>query len=110
MNNRLKSLLDFYEEDNNDAFTIYALGMEFLNIDKQKSLAYFEELISKHPRYISVYYQLGKLYFQINDEQKALTTIENGINFAKEAKDFHTQSELQNLSTNIKLGLLDEED
>ena len=35
--NRLTTLLDFLKEDPEDAFTLYAIALEYLKIDEQKA-------------------------------------------------------------------------
>ena len=46
---RLNQLLEFYKEDPNDPFNIYALATEYKSIDPEKALTYFELLIENHP-------------------------------------------------------------
>ena len=80
---RLKQLLEFYSEDPDDPFNIYALATEYKNSDPQKALEYFELLINNHSNYIATYYHLAHLYLDIGAEEKAKQTFEKGISVAQ---------------------------
>ncbi len=80
---RIKHLLEFYSDDQNDPFNIYALANEYKNSDPQKALEYFDLLINNHPDYIATYYHLAHLYLDIGAEEKAKQTFEKGISVAK---------------------------
>ena len=80
---RLKQLLEFYSEDPEDPFNIYALATEYRNSDPQKALEYFELLINNHSNYIATYYHLAHLYLDIGAEEKAKHTFEIGMDIAK---------------------------
>ena len=79
---RLKRLLEFYSEDPDDPFNIYALANEYKNSDPQKALDYFEILLKNHPNYIATYYHLAHLYLDIGAEEKAKDVFERGIDVA----------------------------
>lgn len=76
---RLKLLLEYYDDDPNDPFNIYALATEFRDHDPEESLKYFEILIEKHPEYVPTYYHLANLYVELEMDEKAKATFENGI-------------------------------
>lgn len=93
---RLKHLLQFYEEDPDDAFTRFALAQEYLKrgeVDKARS--FFEELIETDPAYVGTYYHLGKLYEQLGRTEDAIATYEAGIEVAREQRAQKDLSELQ---------------
>ena len=79
---RLEQLLLFFEEDPDDPFNIYALANEYKSIDTEKALMYFELLIKNHPNYVATYYHLAHLYLDLNEDEKAKKTFENGIEIA----------------------------
>ncbi len=60
--NRLEQLLKYLDEDPKDAFTLYAIAMEYMKGDLKKSRNYFEKLLKEHPNYLATYYQVGHLY------------------------------------------------
>lgn len=76
---RLKLLLEYYHDDPNDPFNIYALATEYRDHDPEESLKYFEILIEKHPDYVPTYYHLANLYVELEMDEKAKATFENGI-------------------------------
>ena len=76
---RLNQLLEFYKEEPNDPFNIYALATEYKSSDTKKALEYFELLIENHPDYVATYYHLAHLYLELEKEDKAKVTFEKGI-------------------------------
>ena len=93
---RLATLLQFYEEDPNDGFTRFALASEYLKRgDTAQALSFFEALVADDPAYVGTYYHLGKLYETLGRAEEALTTYRNGIQMAQRQRDFHARAELQ---------------
>jgi len=101
---RLKHLLEFYKDEPNDPFNIYALANEYKNSDKGKALEYYEILISNHPDYIATYYHLAHLYLELNDEEQAKETFERGI---KKASELNEQLALRELKSAYDEFMLD---
>lgn len=93
---RLEQLLQFYEEDQNDPFNIYALANEYKSSDPDKTMDYFEILIEKHPEYIATYYHLAHLYIDIGEDEKAKSTFEKGIEIASINNEALALRELKN--------------
>jgi Tfp pilus assembly protein PilF len=92
---RLEQLLEFYREDPNDPFTIYALATEYLNIDEQRALQYFEGLLQWHAYYVGTYYHAAALYARLGRREEADRTYKNGLIAAHEANDAKAFRELQ---------------
>jgi tetratricopeptide (TPR) repeat protein len=93
---RLQKLLEFLKNEPDDEFLLYALATEYLRLNQSDTaLSYYERLVKDHPSYVGTYYHLGKLYEALNRRQDALTTYENGMKIAREARDNHALSELQ---------------
>ncbi len=76
---RLKQLLEFSEKEPNDPFLIYALATEYLKIDAQKALNYFENLLQNHSDYIPTYYHAAALYASLEEYKKANEVYLKGI-------------------------------
>lgn len=94
--NRLQHLLEFYDDDPDDAFTRFALAQEYLNRgDPEKALSFFEELVETDPDYVGTYYHLGKLYERLGRTDAAIATYEAGIEVAREQRAQKDLSELQ---------------
>ena len=73
-----------------------ALGLEFLaEADPEGALGAFQEVRSRDPRYVAVYYQLGKTLQALGRADEARAAFEEGLQVASAAKDWHTHDELQ---------------
>lgn len=95
MNNRLKQLLDIYRDEPDDAFTRYAIALEY-NARKEYQAAqdWFERLRADEPEYVPTYYMLAGVYRATDEPQKALEIYRAGLQAAKKAGDAHALSEL----------------
>jgi tetratricopeptide (TPR) repeat protein len=92
---RLEQLLEFYREDPNDPFVIYALATEYLSIDEQKALQYFEGLLQWHSYYVGTYYHAAALYAKLGRREDAEKTYKNGLITALEVNDTKAHRELK---------------
>ena len=102
--NRLDRLLEFYREDPDDAFTVFALASEYRKTaDTSNARKYYELLVSKHPEYVGTYYHLGKLYEDLGLAESALETYDTGIEVATRLRDNHSRSELQSAKMNLEI-------
>ena len=53
--NRIELLKEYMDQEPNDPFNIYALAIEYLNENIEKSLTYFTILINDFPSYLPTY-------------------------------------------------------
>ena len=92
---RLSELLNFYKEDPQDAFTVYAIATEYVSRNED-SLAetWFQQLTQDHPDYVGTYYHYGKLMERKGSPEDAGVLYKKGIEVAKAAGDQKNQSEL----------------
>jgi tetratricopeptide (TPR) repeat protein len=81
---RLSLLQQYYEEDPNDPFNIYALATEYKNKEPEKALDYFRILMQQHPDYVATYYHLAHLYIDLGEGDEAKAVFEKGIEKATE--------------------------
>jgi Tfp pilus assembly protein PilF len=95
MSDRLKHLLQFYEEDPNDPFNIYSLALEYLKTNLPKSKALFDLLLIRYPEYIPTYYHAAHLLQQLNEKDRAVEVYQKGMAMAKKANDHKALRELQ---------------
>lgn len=104
--NRLDQLLDFYKNNPDDSFILFAVAKEYENIERwDKALQFYLNLKNKDPDYIGLYYHLAKLYEKINETQLALQTYNEGLDLGQRLKDFHAVSELNNAKMNLEIEL-----
>lgn len=78
-----------------DPFLKYAAALEHRKtggMDMAKDI--FNDLIQKHPDYLATYYQLGKMYEDQGDVEKALEIFRKGHQIAQKQKDTKTMGEL----------------
>jgi tetratricopeptide (TPR) repeat protein len=95
MGSRLEMLEQYYREDPNDPFNIYALALEVQKTDARKTLYYFDILLARHPSYVPVYYHAGKLYQELGEKNKAVDIFESGIRQAQSTGDLKALRELR---------------
>lgn len=105
---RLDQLFEFYKEDPNDSFTIYAIATEYLKIDIEKSRYYYDLLLADHENYVGTYYHAGKLYEQIGKKDQAEQIYKKGMRISQQEGNQHAFAELQQVYN--KLMGLDYED
>lgn len=108
--NRLISLLEFLKNEPNDPFVIYALAMEYNNLNNtERAFHYYNLLVTEHPDYVGTYYHLGKLLEKTNDKEQAIEIYQKGMVVARNKRDQHALSELQS-AYNSAAGLDYEDD
>jgi tetratricopeptide (TPR) repeat protein len=96
MTERIEKLLKFLEASPKDCFLNHALALEYVKVgDEEKARAQFELNLVNDPAYVATYYHLGKLLERIGKQQEAINIYEQGMTYAKAAKDMHSYNELQ---------------
>ncbi|MDQ3396097.1 MAG: tetratricopeptide repeat protein [Bacteroidota bacterium] len=103
---RLNILLQYLKEEPEDPFNIYAVAMEYMNIDVDKMKLYFDRLLEKHEGYLPTYYHAAKFYAQI-DKEHAESIYKKGIALAQSLRNNHALRELKSAYNEF---LYDEED
>jgi tetratricopeptide (TPR) repeat protein len=93
---RINEIQKMLENDDDDIFLWYALGLEFLALkDLENSKKTFNMVIEKKPDYLPVYYQLAQLLEQLDDEDLAIETYKKGMEIAKQQNEHKTFNELR---------------
>ena len=92
---RLDLLEQYYKEDPNDPFNVYALALEYQKTDPLRSRDLFEKLLTEHTGYLPTYYHAARLFADINEGAKAKSVYEKGIALAKQKLDNKALRELQ---------------
>ncbi len=105
--NRIQQLLELINEDPNDAFLHYALGLEYLAENNlHQAQQSFEKSLSLNPHYIPAYYQLGMLFYNLNHSEESLHFLKKGLEIAQQKKQLKDIAEFQSAITNIENNLL----
>ncbi|MFL5753809.1 MAG: tetratricopeptide repeat protein [Bacteroidia bacterium] len=102
---RLTLIMNMLKKDPEDSFLNYALAMEYLAKDEtENAIRQLEELVDRDANYLGTYYQLGKLYEQKEEADKAILIYKRGIEVAKQQDNNKAHGEL-----NEALWLLEDE-
>jgi tetratricopeptide (TPR) repeat protein len=103
---RLEQLQSFYAEDPEDEFVLFALAQEHQKAGNlAQALQFYKTLQEIHPNYVGTYYHFAKLFLQCSLKDEALDMLKQGIAVAAAQSDFHAKAELQNLLSNVEMGL-----
>jgi len=95
MSQRLQQLISMLKDEPNDSFLNYALALEYAKDQNiKKAIELIENLLERDENYLGAFYQLGKLYEQNDNLQKAIDTYTKGIAIAKKQNNKKTFGEL----------------
>jgi tetratricopeptide (TPR) repeat protein len=95
MENRKKWIENMLQSQPNDPFLWYALALEHQKEENYPTtIEIFEKLVQKHPDYLPTFYQLGKAYEIIGEQEKAVDTFLEGKRLAKKNGDLKAAGEL----------------
>ena len=95
-NNRITLLLQFVDENPDDAFTKYLLALEYIKEgDDTTARSWLENVFNDHSDYLPNYYHYGRLLERTGDKDTAARIYRQGMSLARNQKDVHTYSELQ---------------
>lgn len=92
---RLKTLLKFYEEDPNDPFNLYGLALEYQKSDLIKSDELFVKLLNEFPMYVPSYYHAAKLKVELKQPEAALAFYKKGMEIAQQQNQKKAEQELR---------------
>jgi predicted Zn-dependent protease len=102
---RLTLISNMLKKEPEDSFLNYALAMEYLAVnDTGNAIRQLEALKKRDPDYLGTYYQLGKLYEGMEQNEKAIEAYKAGIEKAKQQNNNKAHGEL-----NEALWLLEDE-
>ena len=102
---RLHQLLKFLEEDPRDPFNLYAVALEYVKIEPEKSIPFFELLLERHSDYIPSYYHYAKVLAELQQIDKAKKILQTGIGVATKGGDAKAAKEMQNMLNELEFDL-----
>ena len=92
---RIKSLTALLEKEPFDSFLNYAMALEMHKLGETKrSVEIIEELIFRDENYLGAYLQLGQIYEELQDTNKAVEAYHKGALIAMKQKNNKALSEL----------------
>jgi len=93
---RLLQIVNMLKDEPHDSFLTYALALEYVKMNQlNKAIEIIETLLSRDENYLGAYYQLGKLYEETAQTDKAIAAYTKGIMIAGKQNNKKTLSELQ---------------
>lgn len=93
--NRLEMIENMLKKNPNDSFLNYAAALEHQkNGNLQQASEIIERLLAHDPDYLGAYYQLGKIYEELNQTEQAISTYRKGKAIARKQNDQKTIGEL----------------
>jgi tetratricopeptide (TPR) repeat protein len=98
---RLEQLLEFYKEDPEDPFTVYALAMEYEKENIPQALSFYDLLLQKHPEYTGTYYHAARLYTEIGNRERAEEIYKKGLEITRNLQRTKDLQELQGAYQNF---------
>lgn len=93
----LEQLHQFYTEDPNDPFNLYALALEYQKTDAIKAKELFYQLMKEHENYLPSYYHFGNLLIALEQTDEAAEILQKGIDLAKQKNEMKAMRELRTL-------------
>lgn len=99
---RVTELLNYIEKEPKNPFNLYALALEYQNLDKEKASFYFNKLLIEHKDYLPTYYHAALFFANEEDLQKADKIFSEGIELAKTQNNLHAKKELENAYLNFQ--------
>lgn len=96
MSDRLAQLQKMLEREPTDPFLLYGVAMEHKKVGRSvDAVEFFEKTIAVNSGYCYAFYQLGQLYEQLGETERARKWYEDGIKAARVKGDDHALSELE---------------
>jgi thioredoxin-like negative regulator of GroEL len=87
---------DLLREDPDDSFTRYALALELEKEERvEEAILEFQEVATRDPGYVPVYYQLGRVLARAGRIDEAREVYARGVQAARSANDDKTRAEIQ---------------
>ena len=99
---RRPKLLSMLQDDPNDPFLHYALGLDYVKTGETDSARdSFQQTIALDPNYVAAYHQLGILWGEQNQLELAREILRQGVAVARKTGNQHAESELGELLSRL---------
>ena len=101
---RIAALLDILQQNPEDAFARYALGLEYSGAGElDAALGEFHKLLAVHPDYTNGYFMSAQVLDRAGRTAEARAMLEQGIDSAQRSKNQHAMSEMQAMLDELQL-------
>lgn len=95
---RLEKLEALLKKEPDDAFLNFGLAMELAKAARfDESINQFNRTIELDPNYIAAYFQKGRTFISMGDEDRAKHALQDGIRQANLCGETHAAGEMQDL-------------
>ncbi|MEI6507385.1 MAG: tetratricopeptide repeat protein [Bacteroidota bacterium] len=95
-NTRLEKLKEMLIIEPDDLFLKYAMAMELQGVaDVENAQKIFEEIINIDKNHVASFYQLGKIFENKGQDEKAIEIFERGLDAAKAKNDQRASREIK---------------
>lgn len=106
MNNRIREIIEMRNQEPEDPFLWYLLGLEYVKQgDYIKAEETFDFLLRRFPDYLPSYYQAAHFYWEQGEFEKAKTTFVSGLHLAESLEEIKTLQELRNSYQNFQIDI-----
>ncbi len=93
----MNQIMQMLEKNPKDSFLNYAAALELKKNNKiDSAIKLLENVLENDENYLAAYYQLGKLYQQINEFEKGKIIFLKGKEIARKQNDLKTLAEIEN--------------
>jgi tetratricopeptide (TPR) repeat protein len=93
---RVTALQEILNQNPNDAFARYALGLEYSGAgDAEAALKQFEKLLAAHPDYTNGYFMSAQTLDRVGRTTEARAMLQKGIESARRTNNRHAQGEME---------------
>jgi len=102
---RVAALKQILETKPDDAFALYALGMEYSGAgETDAALAEFRRLLAAHPDYTNGYFMAAQTLVRADRTKEARTMLQQGIDCARRTRNQHAQAEMEGMLEELDRG------
>ena len=104
---RIEQLQQLHEADPEDSFIHYALAQEYTKLHQYyRARDTYIALKHRDPEYLGLYFHLGAVLQELDENEAALACYDEGMLVAKRQADIHALAELKTAKTNLEMELL----
>lgn len=100
---RIETLNGLINEEPNEPFHPYALGLEYRNEEPDKALDLWFDLMNRFSSYLPVYYPLAELLGELGRFEAAIDVCVKGMELAQLQGNLKTYNELKSNKTNLEM-------